>query len=259
MITITQITSDNETKLIGEIDNQSYCITYNKSIHDKLEELSKEINLCESFDEWNAIIAHANSLVVNNPYLIKSSKYFAKINEEFFLTDGKKYYNIKDSKNIIKTTLNYYIDKGLNIDKFAVFIARRGSPRILSLQNIYHRLNSNGNIRMNLTGNFVESNNYYKVSSKGTIGIEILPFPRYFINNSIIESNTSYSLKSLGVKFNDVVDNNDVDHGLPVLIKPDLQCYIGNLEEGGLIVDPDDEVDWNVYMTSFIDKYGEKH
>ena len=258
MITITQITSDNETKLMGEIDNFSYCISYNKNIHAKLEELSNQINLCNSFEEWTEIIKSAKDLVTDNPYSIQGSKYFAKINEEFFLTYRKKYYNIKDSRNIIKNTLNYYIDKGLNIDKFAVFLARKGNANILKLNNIYHRINKNGNIRMNLVGSFQTSHNYYVVNSKNVIVSQSMDFPRYFVNSSLVESNTIHTLKSLGIKFSNVLGH-DAEDGIPVLIKPDLDCFIGDLEQGGLIVDPDDEVDWDNYITSFIDTYGKKH
>lgn len=258
MITITQITSDNETKLMGEIDNFSYCITYNKDIHDKLEELSKQIDLCDSFDEWTAIIESAKILVEDNPYSIQGSKYFAKINEEFFLTYGKKYYNIKDSRNIIKNVLNYYIDKGLNIDKFAIFLARKGNANILKLGNVYHRINRNGNIRMNLVGEFKTSYTRYILGENNNIRTINLDFPRYFVNGSLVESNTSHSLKSLGVKFSNVLAH-DSEDGIPVLIKPDLECFIGDLEQGGLIVDPDDEVNWSDYITSFIDTYGKEH
>lgn len=258
MITITQITSNNETKLMGEIDNFSYCISYNKDIHEELQKLSNQIDLCESFEEWTDIIESAKVLVKDNPYSVQGSKYFAKINEEFFLTYGKKYYNIKDSRNIIKNVLNFYIDKGLNIDKFAIFLARKGNANILKLNNVYHRINKNGNIRMNMVGEFKTSFFRYILGEANNIKKIQVDFPRYFVNGALVESNTNHSLKSLGIKFSKVL-NHDSEDGIPVLIKPDLECFIGDLEQGGLIVDPDDEFDWDSYITSFIDTYGKEH
>jgi hypothetical protein len=258
MITITKITSNNETKLIGDIDNFSYCISYTKVIEDKLEELSLKVDKCQDFEEWENLIAIAKNVVSGNPYAIQGSKYFSKINEEFFLSYNGKYYNIKDSRNIIKTTLNYFIDKSLNIDKFAVFIARNGNANLLKLENIYHRINSNGNILINLNCGHEYSYKYFSVSPNNRVVIKRLDYPRYFINGALVSSNSEYTLKSLGVKFKKVLSHDD-DSGIPMLIKPDLKCFIGDLEQGGLIVDPDSNIDWDDYITSFIDTYGKSH
>lgn len=259
MITITQITSDNESKLMGEVDDFSYCITYNKTIHKQLEELSAQIDLCVDFDEWTGIIEKAKTLVTNKPFIIKNSKYFVKINDEFFLSNGKKYYNIVDSKNIIKNTLNYYNDKGLSIDKFAKFISRNGDPKLLQIKNVYHKLNNNGNIRGEIYGDYYISKNRFDINNNKVI-LRELPYQRYFLNNTLIESNKLYTLKELGSSLNKIkFDEKETiiaERILPVLIKPDLKCYTGDLEEGGLLLDPDDEIDWDSHIISFIDKHG---
>lgn len=255
MITITKISTDNESKLIGEIDNKEYCITYNKDIHTKLEELSLNIDSCQSFEEWTKIIEKANVLVSDTIYVIKNSKYFVKINESFYITNGKKYYNIEGS-DIISNTLNFYIGKGLNIDKFAIFLVRKGKSEILKLKNIYHRINKNGNIRVNIKGTLVVSREYYSLNTATNIIISSThSVPRYFTGTGdIVSSNKTYSLKSLGTSFSEILESSD--EGLPVLIKPDLSCQVGDLEVEGLLIDSDDETDWSDYLTSFIDKYG---
>ena len=265
MITITQITSNNESKLMGDIDDFSYCITYNKDIHEKLQELSDKIDLCTTFEEWSAIIQNAKGLVEDRPLTLKNSKYFLKINDKFFLTNGEKYYNIVDSNNIINSTLNYYNDKGLSIDKFANFIVRDGNPKLLTINNIYHRLNLNGNIRAEIYGDYTVGNRRYIVKDNKVITSDS-EYSRYFLNGSEIKSNATYTLKELGsninyIKFSEEENREDFKYRntIPVLIKPDLTCYVGDFEQGGLILDPDEGIDWDSYILSFIDKYGSKH
>lgn len=265
MITITQITSNNESKLMGEIDDFSYCISYNKSVYDKLQKLSAQIDTCTEFEDWQNIILEAKALVSDKPLALENSKYFIKINDKFFLTNGEKYYNIVDSNNIIKSTLNYYNDKGLSIDRFAPFIVRGGSTKLLTINNIYHKLNLNGNIRAEIYGDYTMANRSYRIEKKKVI-INELDRNRYFINGSELKSNTEYTLKELGsnlksIKFSETEEREGFMHKttIPVLIKPDLSCYLGDFEQQGLILDPDQETDWDAYVLSFIDKHGSKH
>lgn len=256
MITITKIKTEGQSKLIGEINNKSYCISHTDELFTKLTYLSEELNKCESEKEWLKNIEIAESLVTDVSYRVLNSKYFSKISEVFFLSFNNKYYNIPDKNGIINRILNYYIDKGLNIDKFAAFIAREGNSKLLNLDNIYHKLNANGNIRSRINGNLISENiKYYVEGNK--IRKHDLSYNRWFLNKIEITSDTEYSLKSLGSSISDIFKSDE--EGTPVLIKPDLTCYVGELETEGLLVDPDNNTNWDNYITQFIDLHGQKH